>query len=638
MEADAGGTAAPLPTSGDDVGVVAGSVAEPTDVQADAVAAAPAGGVVAEAGPSDADDMREAAEPSTSRTAALHEAASDGVAAEQPKEEEPIADASAQPAGTTLTTAASPRGDASVVAASPRGDSSAAVASPRGDASAAAASPRGDNAAAASPTADASPAAVGSTGDALTGTAASPRDRATEDASGVAEGATSNEAAQESPADDRQDAFLDSSRDLATTGDPALHVQHLDVADTNLDVLAGQTDGQDNEMAKATATQLQAAVENVIAQFGSGLANLPQGDMRSALADWAARFQGHVTELQGIVENNGSRPPTSQVATQILPLLQEETLVDPGLDDAASTLVADAEELVTDMEGVRSMRQELESVRTGRDVEELASAWADPEETAKEVAELRRVRRQIRYIFGGMISELPESSTLRVDDLLNDHSDAEQARAVASNPFAAVPAPVKNLDTPAHGAPSAASEVQQAEPTSYSKSPPLPPKKQGGSNHGRPPSGGTEMSYVTNSSVVSLDSQATGGEDHGKHRDRDRKERKHRRHHRHRDERSDVDDGRSRERKKDDGSIPKQWNWAEEVVKASLDPQNQWEFPNRGRGDSPRGERAPGQQPSWEQPRQRGADIASKARERAEAVDRQERDRNRYNRHHYDAG
>merc|ERR1712039_743678 len=38
-------------------------------------------------------------------------------------------------------------------------------------------------------------------------------------------------------------------------------------------------------------------------------------------------------------------------------------------------------------------------------------------------------------------------------------------------------------------------------------------------------------------------------------------------------------DGMPLERKRDDGTAPKQWNWAEEVVRASLDPQNQWEFP-----------------------------------------------------------
>jgi hypothetical protein len=86
--------------------------------------------------------------------------------------------------------------------------------------------------------------------------------------------------------------------------------------------------------------------------------------------------------------------------------------------------------------------------------------------------------------------------------------------------------------------------------------------------------------------------------------------------------------------KKDDGAMPsKQWNWAEEVVKASLDPGNQWEFPGVADG---RGEGAPGRrrgQPQWEQPRQvaprgvgqRGPDIALKARERAEEVIRSEK-------------
>jgi len=87
--------------------------------------------------------------------------------------------------------------------------------------------------------------------------------------------------------------------------------------------------------------------------------------------------------------------------------------------------------------------------------------------------------------------------------------------------------------------------------------------------------------------------------------------------------------------KKDDGALPKQWNWAEEVVKASLDPQNQWEFPNMdGRSAGIPGVRS---QPMWEQPRQaskvpprnaghRSNDIVLKAQQRAAEVMRSERE------------
>jgi len=136
---------------------------------------------------------------------------------------------------------------------------------------------------------------------------------------------------------------------------------------------------------------------------------------------------------------------------------------------------------------------------------------------------------------------------------------------------------------------------------------------------------------VTNSSVATWNDTHREGDIEDQRRRAERKERKQRSHH-HREQRS------PREMKKDDGAKPsKQWNWAEEVVKASLDPGNQWEFPgmddNRGAG-TPSRRRG---QPQWEQPRQvpprgpgqRGNDIALQARQRAEEVMRSERDRQR---------
>ncbi|CAJ1359121.1 unnamed protein product [Effrenium voratum] len=229
------------------------------------------------------------------------------------------------------------------------------------------------------------------------------------------------------------------------------------------------------------------------------------------------------------------------------------------------------------------------SHRTGKTTEEVEQ-WADPEESAKEVEELRRVRRQIRYIFGGMLQSLPEAGTLRVDDLISDAGTEmlmQQARLAEKPP--AMPG----------------TKTREA----YQKVP-LPPQTKP-EGHGRPRSGGTEMSSVTGSSAVSYDSQATD--------DERRKEKKERKSRKHRHEARDA-----RPAKKDDGASPKPYNWAEEVVKASLDPQNQWEFPSQKAGYV-------GQLAAWEQPRARGSEVASRARERAEEVQRWERER------HHDA-
>ncbi|CAK9033149.1 RNA-binding protein 25 [Durusdinium trenchii] len=77
-------------------------------------------------------------------------------------------------------------------------------------------------------------------------------------------------------------------------------------------------------------------------------------------------------------------------------------------------------------------------------------------------------------------------------------------------------------------------------------------------------------SSVTDSSAVSWNSQVTEEEARRKEK-KERKSRKQRHH--------SADAHADRPAKKDDGALPKPHNWAEEVVKASLDPQNQWEFP-----------------------------------------------------------
>ncbi|CAK9015848.1 unnamed protein product [Durusdinium trenchii] len=118
-------------------------------------------------------------------------------------------------------------------------------------------------------------------------------------------------------------------------------------------------------------------------------------------------------------------------------------------------------------------------------------------------------------------------------------------------------------------------------------------------------------SSVTDSSAVSWNSQVTEEEARRKEK-KERKSRKQRHH--------SADAHADRPAKKDDGALPKPHNWAEEVVKASLDPQNQWEFPG------PSGKAGyVGQLAAWEQPRARGSEVASRARERAEEVQRWER-------------
>eukprot|EP00913_Durusdinium_trenchii_P011074 g10396.t1 len=139
-----------------------------------------------------------------------------------------------------------------------------------------------------------------------------------------------------------------------------------------------------------------------------------------------------------------------------------------------------------------------------------------------------------------------------------------------------------------------------------------------------------DLSSVTDSSAVSWNSQVTEEEARRKEK-KERKSRKQRHH--------SADAHADRPAKKDDGALPKPHNWAEEVVKASLDPQNQWEFPG------PSGKAGyVGQLAAWEQcrprervshaedpgvwglrPRARGSEVASRARERAEEVQRWER-------------
>lgn len=382
---------------------------------------------------------------------------------------------------------------------------------------------------------------------------------------------------------------------LAVDDSPTLSPKVLNVPDTTLDL--STTAAPSTAPAQVAVQRLQAAVQGVVDEFGSGLQAFPPGELREALQSWAIQLTNHVQQLQTIVETCGSSP--SMPANSIPEDEHLDTL------DAEAALV-------------RDIGLQLESVRTGDAQAEPPDAWADAEHVEREVTELRRVRTQIRCLFGGMISELPENLTLRVDDLLTDRHQDQVPQAIISPSYAREKPPVPG-------------SVQQEFSPKRHPVPPLSTKPL--SN--RPRSGGTELSSVTNSS---WDSRATTGEDES--RRRDRKERKHRRHRRrdessHRERSYDREVNDSRPAKKDDGALPKHWNWAEEVVKASLDPQNRWEFPAPADVAGGPLAKPSAEKPSWELPRQRGHEVASKARERAEEVQRYERRQQDPQQRHY---
>mmetsp|Transcript_60359 Transcript_60359/g.111987 ORF Transcript_60359/g.111987 Transcript_60359/m.111987 type:complete len:736 (-) Transcript_60359:147-2354(-) len=342
--------------------------------------------------------------------------------------------------------------------------------------------------------------------------------------------------------------------------------------------------------------------------------------------------------------------------------------------------------LAGELAHVRSIGRTLESYRTGQDRSEVPSAWEDPDFVAQEMADLKRVRRQIRYLFGGMLGTMQETSpadaTLRVDDLLSDRGSPELRRhgdiletphhPVATSlgrppPGIADPrlAQAPTSDSPPmprrHGrpppAPGARIPIAPEVPRASTESPAV----------GRPRSGHTELSSDASSSVTWGSQKGHEKGEDGEQR-KERKERRHHRRHRHRQVSADPDFSRaeaprpeeSRHRqvsadpefhrydaqrwegrgKRDDGAPPKPWNWAEEVMKASLDPENQWDFQvadgRRGASSPPVPARLAvgGSLPAWEKPRAPGAyrggkDVALKTRERAEEVMRDEREKQR---------
>lgn len=382
------------------------------------------------------------------------------------------------------------------------------------------------------------------------------------------------------------------------------------------------------ETVQVAAKWLRGAVEGLLTKFGADLAELPAGDLRRALDDWSRRLSEHVGELEEIAEQAQAEP------------LGRESAEDLGGDEeTADALDPDAPEL--DVEGLRLMRRKLECQRSGRDDEEVTSAWADPEETAREIEELQRVRRQIRYLFGTMLSQLPDASTLRVDDLASEQGDAEEALGAGSceeqgdtevqtqrlppsvqeEPERARASPAgdeKGLREPEAAGPPPTAAVPAARPAAH-----------------RAAQASPEGSVAAQPSRAAADEEAEE-EERERERRRERRERRERKQRRQEVPELVVD---AREPKRDGGLPRKQWNWAEEVVKASLDPQNQWEFPGPEEERPlplPLARAVRAAQPAWEQPRQggrpaeqRGSDIASRARERAQEVQRMEREQQR---------
>lgn len=359
-------------------------------------------------------------------------------------------------------------------------------------------------------------------------------------------------------------------RDPGTMTSPLdTEVQRIDVPDTEI-----STD------VAAVIQRLQTVMESARATVGSHLESLPNGTPQDVAA-WAERLDGLIGDLEGLAAAERSAPP-------------------PAPADAAGGSVGEGG--LDDLQAVRALRMDLQSQRTGVDAGDIAASglWASSEDSAKELSDLRCMRRQIRYLFGGGIPERPDTTATDMDD-----------------PAAAV----KSLNIPAS---------KQIVPH------PPPPKV------GRNP----PFSGRTFTSTASSNSDAAFAQEERRRKDdrRDRKVPKQRRPDGSVEPRGEGSESRVRERsvrrepidggKRDDGTAaPKQWNWADEMVKASLDPHNQWEFPGSSMlGSPPR--RSPasmdqlaskaGNPQPWEQPRLRSEHVASKARDRAEEVMRGE--------------
>lgn len=411
-------------------------------------------------------------------------------------------------------------------------------------------------------------------------------------------------------------------------------IQQFVVPDAHIDC---DLVGASSQGKQESVDRLEAAMESVLTELHSN-AGLSE-EHSTELAAWREGFQDHLQQLRRLVAQ-GQAAPADGAAEAVCNAIDSRLRLFGALpqeDDSARG------------PGAREMARGDEPSE-GHPLEEVGSAWADPEEASKEVEDLKRVRRQIRYLFGGMLGSLPDSGgALTVDELIGE--DGEVPSGAGPNPvphIALAPAQlfgngsavagasgyVSAAPAAAEGGPLAAvNALLGPQARASQQAPHLPP---------RPRSGSTETSALTaSSSRMTANSHSSKGKEDEERR-RERKERKHRKHRRREDdaeeERGGADAHAAAVGKREDGTAGKPVNWAEEVVRASLDPQNQWEFPAADHGYMGHARAAAGRrgQASWEQPRQaqafapraerRGNDIAMRARERAEQVMRTERE------------
>merc|ERR1719159_219114 len=206
--------------------------------------------------------------------------------------------------------------------------------------------------------------------------------------------------------------------------------------------------------------------------------------------------------------------------------------MEPEADDPATS--------GQEIDHVRRVRRQILAHNAGRDISEAAETphYVD-EDCDADIEELRRVRRQIRYLFGSAPLTVPAfvpaaqpAPTFAPADLSALKLPPNSARQHDDGPVA--PAAPHVPDLPLTRETTAPPRLENANAAAAT-----------------PRSAKSIHSNSRSSYSVSATSDRDGRR--RRHRDKDR---------RRRDERS--------ERKEED--------WAQEVIKASLDPKNQWDF------------------------------------------------------------
>jgi hypothetical protein len=282
--------------------------------------------------------------------------------------------------------------------------------------------------------------------------------------------------------------------------------------------------------------------------------------------------------------------PTGSTVTDRM-VVATPAALEPEVDDQTSG---------QEIDHVRRVRRQILAHNAGRDISEAAETphYVD-EDCDADIEELRRVRRQIRYLFGSAPLTVPAfvpaaqpAPTFAPADLSALKLPPNSARQHDDGPVA--PAAPHVPDLPLTRETTAPPRLENANAAAAT-----------------PRSAKSIHSNSRSSYSVSATSDRDGRR--RRHRDKDR---------RRRDERS--------ERKEED--------WAQEVIKASLDPKNQWDFGDSW-GSKSRQPRQGSQQnqrfgPGANDPRNipfdvsdPGAEVFRKAQQRAEEVLRAERAR-----------